>query len=140
MYIESQSKYNGRRTLKQKPLKIFITDDSEIILKKIPEMLSDIENVQIAGYAMTSVDTLRLIKELTPDVIILDIKLLGESGIDILKIIKAENMVPIVIIFTNYPFPEYQQRCHDLGADYFFDKSTEFNQMVETIQKIARSF
>jgi len=126
--------------LKQKPLKIFITDDSEIILKKIPEMLSDIENVQIAGYAMTSVDTLRLIKELTPDVIILDIKLLGESGIDILKIIKAENMVPIVIIFTNYPFPEYQQRCHDLGADYFFDKSTEFNQMVETIQKIARSF
>jgi len=140
VYIESQSKYNGRRTLKQKPLKIFITDDSEIILKKIPEMLSDIENVQIAGYAMTSVDTLRLIKELTPDVIILDIKLLGESGIDILKIIKAENMVPIVIIFTNYPFPEYQQRCHDLGADYFFDKSTEFNQMVETIQKIARSF
>jgi len=126
--------------LKKKLLKIFITDDSEVILKKIPEMLSDIENVQIVGQAQTIVDTLRLVRELTPDIIILDIRLPGESGIDILKSIKAENLVPIVIIFTNYPFPEYQQRCHELGADYFYDKSTEFNRLLETVREIAGSF
>jgi len=103
-------------------------------------MLGDIENVQIVGHAESTVDTLRLVKELTPDLIILDIKLPGESGMDILKVIKAEKLVPVVIIFTNYPYPEYRQRCHELGADYFFDKSSEFNRMVETIRKIAGSF
>ncbi len=126
--------------MKQKPLKIFITDDSEIILKKIPEMLNNFENVQMVGNAKTAADTLRLVKELTPDIIILDIKLPGESGMDILKVIKAERLVPVVIIFTNYPYPEYRQRCYDLGADYFYDKSTEFNRLVETLHKIAGLF
>ena len=103
-------------------------------------MLGDIENVQIVGHAESTVDTLRLVKELTPDLVILDIRLPSESGMDILKVIKSEKQAPVVIIFTNYPYPEYKQRCHDLGADYFFDKSSEFNRMVETIRKIAGSF
>ena len=103
-------------------------------------MLGDIENVQIVGHAESAVDTIRLVKELAPDLIILDIRLPGESGMDILKVIKAEKLVPVVIIFTNYPYPEYRQRCHELGADYFFDKSSEFNRMVETIRKIAGPF
>ena len=126
--------------MEQKILKIFITDDSEIILKKIPEMLRDLENVQVVGHAESTFDTLRLVKEMTPDIVILDIKLPGESGMDILKVLKDEKLVPAVIIFTNYPYPEYRQRCYDLGADYFYDKSTEFNQMVETVRKIAGLF
>jgi DNA-binding NarL/FixJ family response regulator len=125
--------------LRSKPLKIFITDDSEIILKKIPQMLSDIKNIRIVGHAGNAADTLRLVKELNPDVIILDIKLPGNNGIDILRILKSEKLVPIVIIFTNYPYPEYRQLCSELGADYFFDKSREFSMLIKTIRKIKGS-
>jgi DNA-binding NarL/FixJ family response regulator len=102
-------------------------------------MLSDIKNIRIVGHAGNAADTLRLVKELNPDVIILDIKLPGNNGIDILRILKSEKLVPIVIIFTNYPYPEYRQLCSELGADYFFDKSREFSMLIKTIRKIKGS-
>ncbi len=124
--------------MKPRNLKVFITDDSEIILKKIPEMLQEIDGIQIVGSARDSVNTLKAVKELQPDVIVLDVILPDKSGMATLKIIKEEELVPIVIMCTNYPFQEYSKRCFELGADFFYDKSKEFNEMICTLQELSK--
>jgi DNA-binding NarL/FixJ family response regulator len=56
--------------------------------------------------------------KLGSDVVLLDIHLNdGGNGFDILKRIKKEIPPPIVIILTNYPYPEYREKCRTLGTD-----------------------
>lgn len=69
--------------------------------------------------------------------VILDIWMPEESGIEVLQNIKLRERVPIVIILTNYSYPQYRKRCLELGADYFFDKSTELDRMIETREKLT---
>jgi DNA-binding NarL/FixJ family response regulator len=38
-------------------------------------------------------------------------------------------------MLTNYPYPQYRKKCIEAGADYFFDKSTEFDRIIDTITR-----
>lgn len=100
-------------------------------------MLSSIGGVKITGQAMTARDAIQSILELKPDVVILDIRLNGGgNGIDVLKRIKQEDPPPIVIMLTNYPYPQYQEKCRALGADYFFDKVADIEKIYDTINQL----
>jgi DNA-binding NarL/FixJ family response regulator len=70
---------------------------------------------------------------LKPDVIILDVQMRNGGGIELLKNIKQMNPTSHVIVLTNEAYPEIRNRCLDAGADYFFDKSTEYREMVTVL-------
>jgi len=63
----------------------------------------------------------------------------GGSGIDVLQDIKQGHAAPIVMILTNFPYPQYRKKCADAGADFFFDKSTEFDKVPEVLKKLIDS-
>jgi DNA-binding NarL/FixJ family response regulator len=118
-------------------MKVFLVDDSVIILEKLSSMLSDIDGVSIAGQARSADDAIQSIVKLKPDAVILDIRLnLGGNGMDVLMRIKNENPAPTVIMLTNYPYPQYREKCMALGADYFFDKVTEIEKINDTIERL----
>ena len=96
-------------------------------------MVSILDNIQIAGSSGETVESLNMIRTLQPDIVILDIRLKGGSGIDLLQVIKNEFPGILVIMLTNYPYPQYQRRCLELGADYFFDKSREFEKIIDVL-------
>ncbi len=108
-------------------MKVFIVDDSLMIWARIIEMLSEIDGIDVVGFSGRKEDAIKRIRQLNPDVVILDIKLYGGSGIEVLRSIKQDRPETIVAMFSNYPYPEYKEKCMELGADYFFDKSKEFN-------------
>jgi DNA-binding NarL/FixJ family response regulator len=62
----------------------------------------------------------------------------GGRGIEVLKYIKKIEPVTLVIILTNYPYPQYLKKCMDLGADFFFDKSTEFEKVTEVCEQLIQ--
>jgi DNA-binding NarL/FixJ family response regulator len=115
-------------------MRLFIADDSEILRLRLIDMLSEIEGIEIIGQAQNSLDAIESIEELNPHVVILDIRMPRINGIEVLEAIKKDDESPTVIIFTNYPYPQYRKRCMDLGADFFFDKSTEFEKLVDTVK------
>ena len=119
-------------------MKLFIVDDSEIVRDRLTTMFSDIKDVEDVGYAEETFEAIKLIREISPDIVILDIRIPGGSGIDVLENIKGEKNSPIVIVLTNYPYPQYRERCIKLGAEYFFDKSTEFNDVYEVIRQLVK--
>jgi DNA-binding NarL/FixJ family response regulator len=118
-------------------MRVFLVDDSTIVLEKMTALISGLHGVEIAGRAMNADDAIQSIVQLKPDLVILDIRLNGGgNGMDVLKRIKKEIPPPIIIMLTNYPYPQYREKCRALGADYFFDKVTEIEKIYETFQQL----
>jgi DNA-binding NarL/FixJ family response regulator len=92
-------------------------------------MFDELTGVEIVGQAEDGAEAIRAIRHLQPDAVILDICMPGGSGLDVLRTIKQDKMRPRVIILTNYPYPGYRQKCLQAGADFFLDKSAEFDQI-----------
>lgn len=113
-------------------MKVFIADDSAIVRERLSSMLFDLKGVEIIGFAVTAQNAAESIRELKPDAVILDIRMPGGSGIDVLSEIKKDAKAPVVIILTNYPYPQYREKCMHSGADFFLispqnlKKSTRF--------------
>jgi DNA-binding NarL/FixJ family response regulator len=120
-------------------MKVFLVDDSAIVLEKLAVMVSGIEGVEIDGQATNEHDAIQSIVKLKPDVVILDIRLNGGgNGMNVLKRIKKEMPPPIVIMLTNYPYLQYRNKCKELGADYFFDKVTEIEKIYDTFKQLLK--
>lgn len=76
---------------------------------------------------------LELIAVHRPEVVVLDLHMPGKSGIQTLPLIKSLPEPPRVIVLTNHPDHSHRSACMRLGADYFFDKSTEFSRVVDAV-------
>jgi DNA-binding NarL/FixJ family response regulator len=116
-------------------IKVFIADDSLIVREHLVTMLDELVGIEIVGQAEQVAEAISAIRDLQPDVVILDIRMPGGSGIDVLRNIKQDGVGPVVIILTNYPFLGYRQKCLEAGADFFLDKSTEFNQIPKLFEQ-----
>ena len=119
-------------------MKIFITDDSAVVRERLIEMLSELPGIEIIGQAQDGLEATKLIKKLNPDVVISDIRMPREKGIDVLQNIKRDKQAPIVIMLTNYPYPKYRKKCMEAGADFFFEKLTEFEKVMEVVKKVKQ--
>jgi DNA-binding NarL/FixJ family response regulator len=116
------------------PTKVFIVDDSAIVRERLIALLAELPNVEIAGEAARASDAIAGIREHSPDVVVLDVSMPGGSGIRVLETIKKEPRSPLTIMLTNLDQPQYRQRCLKLGADYFIDKSSNFQQVIEIVR------
>jgi len=120
-------------------MKVFIADDSAVVRERVEEMLSELPEIEIIGQAEDGIQAKNLIEKLNPDVVILDIRMPRRNGIEVLQKIKKNNPALIVIMLTNYPYPQYRKKCMKAGADYFFDKTTEFEKVTEVLKKLILS-
>lgn len=118
-------------------MKLFIVDDSAIVCDRLSEHLHAIPNIEVIGSSGHVKDSITLIKKLKPDAVVLDIRLIDGNGIDVLYEIKHNMPEVKVLVFTNHPYPHYRERCTDEGADYFFNKSSEFEKLIETVKTIS---
>jgi YesN/AraC family two-component response regulator len=119
-------------------IKVFIADDSLIVREHLVTMLDESAGIEIVGQAENVAEAISGIRILQPDVVILDIRMPGGNGIDVLQTIKQDEVAPMVIILTNYPYLAYRQKCLQAGADFFLDKSTEFDQIPELFERFER--
>jgi DNA-binding NarL/FixJ family response regulator len=119
-------------------MRVLIVDDSKIVCNRLQQMLINIAGAEVVGQAHNAQDAITAIADSVPDVVILDIRLPGPSGIDVLKDIRDKKLPIRVMILTNYPYPHYREKCKELGADYFFDKVTEIEKISDVIEKLAK--
>jgi DNA-binding NarL/FixJ family response regulator len=98
--------------------------------------LREIERVELVGGAADGNSALWLARTLGPDVVLLDLNLPGPSGIEVLWRLKMLAPAPCVIVLTNHATDDYRRACLDRGADYFFDKSKEFEKMLDQLRRL----
>lgn len=119
---------------------LFIVDDSKMLRDRLVDALSEIEGVEIVGQAQNAAEALDGIRKLKPRVVLLDIQMPGGSGFEVLKTIKQERLPPVVLMLTNHTYPIYRERCMALGADYFLDKTRDFDRLGEIFKGLVERF
>lgn len=121
-------------------MKVFIVDDSVIMVERLITLLSAIPALEIVGQAHSNKEAKRLLQQVQPDVLILDIQMPGGSGVKLLQQLKEAPACPLILMVSTNAFPQYRKKCLEAGADYFFDKSTEFEQLRETLSSLTSRF
>lgn len=115
-------------------IRVLIADDSALVRERLKHLLVDLGGVEVVGQAEDAVEARNLATRLKPHVAILDLRMPNGSGAEVLSDIKKLDPPPQVIMLTNYPHPENRKKCIDQGADYFFDKSTEFQKVLSVVK------
>ncbi len=118
-------------------MKILVVDDSRIIRDRLVNLLDVIKGVCVVEQAENAENALLAYRKLRPEVLILDIRMQGASGLEVLQQVKSEQSAPYVIMLTNFPYPQYRKKCFEKGADHFLDKSTGFDEINEIIRKMV---
>jgi len=119
-------------------MNIIIVDDSVLVRARLERLLAENPKLKIIGHAENSDEALRVVQERKPEAVILDISMPGENGIEVLKKIKNINKKIVVIILTNYTGKQFKALCYKAGADYFFDKSLEFQLVPDVLGELQR--
>ena len=115
---------------------VFLVEDSPIVQERLVEMLTEIEGVNVLGTADNAADAVADILRLLPDVAVLDIRLRAGSGLAVLERIRREAPGIATIVLTNYASLEHRQLCLGAGANYFFDKTEEFERVKGALQDL----
>ena len=119
-------------------MKLLIADDSELLRQNFRKLLDGSQTITDIIEAGTVFDTLRQVKAARPEVLVLDIQLPDGSGFDVLHALfdTPQEFQPIVIVFTNFPSEHNRRKSYDLGARFFFDKSNEYEQLIELLDSL----
>ncbi len=103
-------------------LSVIIVDDSPAIRRRLVAMIAEQVGVQVVAEAGDALEGLELTER---------------SGTGMLEDLKALERKPTVIVLTNYPYIAYRRRCISLGADHFFDKSTQFDRVLQVLREMC---
>ena len=118
---------------------VYIVDDSQVVRERLISLIAEVEGTTLAGATGEPAEAVAAIRRLRPDAVILDIRMPGMSGIQVLRQIKNDRPATVVIMLTNYPFEAYRRECAEAGADYFLHKSMEFDRINEILKTVVHS-
>ena len=125
--------------MNSKGLKLLLVDDTLIVLQRLQFLLSELQQVSRTEAVMSAEEALVLLDHYEPDIMILDINMPGMNGIELLKTLPFKQIMrPVVIMLTNNTFAGYRDECIRLGADYFLDKSRDFQLIPSIVEKIQQ--
>lgn len=114
-------------------MNILIVDDSEIIRTSLQRMISPYINGSVIHFAKDVDEAIASLNSVKFELIILDIRMPGGSGFDVLKAAKKKVPAPIVIMLTNCATEAYRKKAVKGGADYFFDKSSDYEELIKVL-------
>jgi YesN/AraC family two-component response regulator len=112
-------------------IRVLVVDDELFVGELMKEYLS------IIGYEVTAVsngeDALSVFQQSPPHIVILDIRMPGMGGMEVLKAIKEKNRTTAVIMLSAYGDPETVNEALRLGADHYLQKPMNLKHLVETL-------
>ena len=120
-----------------RPTRVFIVDDSASIRVRLAEMLGRMADVAVVGEAASAAEAIAGILHTLPDSVLLDLNLVGRTGLDVMRAVRPRAPEIVFVVLTNHSEPQYRQVCVEAGARFFLDKSNEFDRVREVIAQIA---
>ena len=118
------------------PVRIFAVDDEPLALRRIELLLGRISGVELVGKALSGADALDAIDDLRPDVLLLDIKMAGLTGFDVVERLSGP-YVPLVIFVT--AFDKFASKAFEIGAVDYVLKPVEYDRLSAALERARRS-
>lgn len=119
------------------PIRVLIADDHSIVRQGLRQILSDTEDMLVAGEAENGSQAMRLIRDGGWDVVLMDVSMPERNGIDTLKLLKKEFPKLPVLILSMHPEEHYAVRALKAGASGYLTKQSAPEQLVTAIRQVA---
>jgi len=119
-------------------IRLLIIDDHEMVREGLKAMLMTEPDFEIVGDAANAEQAFELIERLHPDVILLDVRLPGTSGIDVCRTVTERYPETAVIILTTFSDETLVAQCIQAGARGFIVKDIERFDLKRSIRAVAR--
>ena len=113
-----------------------MVDDSAPLRERLAARLVNLGTVEIVGEAGNVQEAIQAFRTLRPDVIVLDIQMPGGCGFDVLKAVKKEQPETVVVMLTNQACAPFRWRSKLMGAEFLFDKTTEFEKVADVLKTV----
>lgn len=122
-----------------RPLRVLIADDSKPIAEMLSELLAREGRVQIVASAGSEADVVQAVRDLRPDVVVLDLQLSEGSGTGVIRAVRADPALAgtRILVTSNHVSAPMKAGCLELGADHFYDKVKELDALAARIGEIA---
>ncbi len=118
-------------------MRVLIADDSALLRKNISKLITSALPDSLIIEAEDISTALKAISAGSIDAVVLDLQMPGGSGFEVLEFIREKKESYPVFVLTNHATEHFRQRSYELGADYFFDKSNEYERIVDLLKGIA---
>ncbi len=118
-------------------MKILIADDHAVVRRGVREILEDTPLGLQVEEASSAVETLKAIREINYDIVLLDISFPDGNGLDVLQQILSSSPQTRVLLLSMYPEEQYAQRAFRLGASGYLTKDSAPTELVIAIQKVS---
>ncbi len=118
-------------------INVFLVDDQTLVRQGIRSLLELADDIHIIGEATDGIEAIEMIPEAAPDVVLLDIRMPGKSGIDVLQELGAAGKLPPTIILTTFDDDQLVLSGLRAGARGFLLKDVSLQQLVGAIQTVA---
>ncbi|MGE5522578.1 MAG: response regulator transcription factor [Rhodospirillaceae bacterium] len=118
-------------------MKVFVVEDSRAVCERLVELIEAEGEHRVVGKAATYDAAVTGIAATEPDVGIFDIRLERGNGIDALAEAKRRMPRLVGIVMSNYITPQHKKASVEAGAQYFLDKSADFERITEILSSLA---
>lgn len=123
------------------PLRVLLIEDSPLIRRSLVEAIDASGLLKVAAYADSADEAIALLSDESFDAVIVDLQLKQGSGVPVLAYLQRERLIDTVFaaVLTNHALPAYRERCEQYGVRHFYDKSFEFDRVIDALHDYAHA-
>ncbi len=118
-------------------IRVALVDDNQTFVLTVRNHLATEPGLKVVGQAFGGQDALRMIKELKPDVVLLDIAMPHMNGLEVARCLQGMDRAPAVIFLTMHDNNSYRKAATSVGAKGFICKSNVVAELVPLIEQVA---
>jgi len=118
--------------------RLMIVEDHDLVRTGLRNILSDVGEIDLVAEASSGEEALRLVREVEPDVILMDVGLPGLSGLETTeRILKTQPDIRIIIL-TAHTEPPLPARLLDIGASGYLTKACDARELIVAVRAVSR--
>lgn len=118
-------------------VRIVLADDHAIVREGLKRIVADVSDFQVVGEAADGTEAMRTVRELDFDVLVLDLSMPGRSGMELIKLVKAEKPKLRILVLSMHQEMQYAVRAIKSGASGYLTKESAPAQLEQAIRKIS---
>lgn len=119
-------------------IKLFLVDDHKVVLRGLELLFNEYENIQVVGYSQNTTDAISSYKTKNPDVIVTDLSIGSESGLDLIKTIRQKDKKIKIVVLSMHTEKNKILDTIQLGANAYVSKDANEDELVEAIQQVYK--
>ena len=118
-------------------IKVMLVDDQNLVRKGVRSLLELSEEIEVIAEAADGAEAIKTIPDVNPDVVLLDMRMPGKSGLDVLRELSDAGSLPPTIILTTFDDDELLLAGIQAGAKGFLLKDVALAELVNAVKTVA---